>query len=92
MHRCLQIPEILRIILDDIGQPRMPDQSFSQRTNLRTYAAMAQTCKLFYEPSMDILWTTLHSVDPLMGCLPDPIIKGTSTAQNELDFKVRFYP
>lgn len=62
MHRSLQIPEILSEILASISPESQKDRA--------SQAAMARTCKLFYEPAMNALWFKINSITPLLKCLP----------------------
>lgn len=32
-------------------------------------AALAVTCKAFYEPAMDLLWAEIDGLEPLLGCV-----------------------
>lgn len=58
MHRCLQIEEILRNVLECHADA--PESLVN----------MALTCRAFYEPAMYIRWRTLRSLEPLMRLLP----------------------
>lgn len=76
MHRCLQVPEILRSIMDAV--------SHRESTYLRlgaedtyAYVPAALTCKLFYEPAMACLWAVLPSLTFLMTTLPLDTWSGT---------------
>ncbi|KZP06340.1 hypothetical protein FIBSPDRAFT_1053603 [Athelia psychrophila] len=66
MHRCLSIPEILRIIFEylvtDVEGEGPPDASSVTRPLL--------TCKAFLEPALDILWESLDSLAPLARNFP----------------------
>ncbi|KAF9465369.1 hypothetical protein BDZ94DRAFT_1320423 [Collybia nuda] len=64
MHRCLLIPEIVRLICSEV------DRSFVGAERRRTVKALAQTCRLFQEPALDILWRKLDSLTPLIKCIP----------------------
>ena len=59
MHPCLCVNEILRLIatyLSDDG-PTLYD--------------MIQTCKLFHEAIIDILWEIIPGVQPLLQFIPE---------------------
>ncbi|KAJ7712230.1 hypothetical protein B0H16DRAFT_1814765 [Mycena metata] len=56
MHRCLQIPELVRIIASDLIK--------------RDLAILACTCKAFKDPALDGLWRTQLNVTNLMKCMP----------------------
>lgn len=60
MHRCLRIPEIRTEIF---GLLRKGD-----------CAALARTCKLFYNEAMDVLWADLQSLLPLVRCMPPDLV------------------
>jgi F-box-like len=64
MHPCLQIPEIIRAIFSWLSQD-----------DGGTLAALSLTCRNFYEPASDRLWSDLPSVVPLVRCLPDDLLE-----------------
>ncbi|KAG1827992.1 hypothetical protein EV424DRAFT_576397 [Suillus variegatus] len=77
MHQALLVPEVLLEIFAyvntipsatwetrEIFGHRIPS---TQRTS--TLAALARTCKFFHEPAMDLLWTEIHGLEPLLGCV-----------------------
>lgn len=35
----------------------------------KSFAALARTCKHFYEPAMDLLWAKLDGIEPLLSCV-----------------------
>ena len=75
MHHCLQVSEILSVILESLvsHEPDADlDEVFHGEAN-GTYASMARTCKSFYAPSMNVLWSSLPRFDPLVKCLPQEI-------------------
>ncbi|KIP06819.1 hypothetical protein PHLGIDRAFT_446216 [Phlebiopsis gigantea 11061_1 CR5-6] len=55
MHRCLHILEILEGIFDNVGNT-------ATRTTLFN---IALTCRVFYEPAIDVLWRSLPDLMPL---------------------------
>ncbi|GJE89152.1 hypothetical protein PsYK624_052460 [Phanerochaete sordida] len=61
MHPALYITELLTAIL-----PAADSWSPEKR---RTAAAMASTCRAFYEPATNFLWEELPYVEPLLDCL-----------------------
>ena len=64
MHRCLFVHDIITEIAWHVR--------FEHNvTHLHSVAALAQTCHALYEPAMDVLWHTLHSVGPVVKCLPE---------------------
>ena len=56
MRKCLEIDEILQIIISYATQ--------AGRVNL------ALTCRAFYDPAMDAVWHTLIGLQDLVHCLP----------------------
>lgn len=87
MHRCLQIPEILRTILEEV-LARSEHYEWLPPIELYTYAAMARTCKAFYDPSMDCLWATLPTLDPLANCMPLVVANGCIAGDANVDIAV----
>ncbi|KAF8123021.1 hypothetical protein EV363DRAFT_1229779 [Boletus edulis] len=59
MHPALQIQELL---LNIFGH-------YSEAT--ADLAALARTCRAFKDPALDVLWEVLHSLCPLVRCLPE---------------------
>ncbi|GLB39777.1 hypothetical protein LshimejAT787_0702870 [Lyophyllum shimeji] len=67
MHRCLEIPEILYFIFDNVIDRQSLKSPFPGSATL---VNLAVTCKLFKEPALDALWYTIRNVDPLIRSLP----------------------
>ncbi|GJE89165.1 hypothetical protein PsYK624_052600 [Phanerochaete sordida] len=65
MHPALKISEILRIML----------QISDDHIRRRTAAAVAMTCRTFYEPGSDALWGDMPSLRPLLRCLPTDAVE-----------------
>ncbi|KAG1851813.1 hypothetical protein C8R48DRAFT_361062 [Suillus tomentosus] len=77
MHQALRVPEVLLEIFAYVNT--IPSTTWqtaeifghsipsTQRTS--TLAALARTCKFFHEPAMDLLWTEIHGLEPLLGCV-----------------------
>lgn len=63
MHPCLQIDEVVRNVVSQLGG----HTSGAPQDLL----ALALTCKAFYEPAMDELWGTAANLRDLIGCLPE---------------------
>jgi hypothetical protein len=59
MHHCLEIQEILRVILRSLHD----DDRFA------SIASLAVTCRAFHEPALDQLWQTIK-FHYLAWCLP----------------------
>ncbi|KAJ7495574.1 hypothetical protein FB451DRAFT_367477 [Mycena latifolia] len=73
MHRGLMIPEIVRLIVEEIKRP--PDSMLGDRPDLRALAAFARTCTTFLEPGLDLLWSRQITVLNLLVTFPDDLIK-----------------
>ncbi|KAG1813829.1 uncharacterized protein BJ212DRAFT_376433 [Suillus subaureus] len=68
MHQALLVPEILLYIfahVKQIGEPSYAQKPLSRQS----LAALATTCKIFYEPAMDFLWADMNMLLPLLGCV-----------------------
>ena len=66
-HNILDCVDALlpNIILDDpLASPKSAPQG-----NM-TLAALARTCRTFYEPSINVLWRTLRDIHPLIRTFP----------------------
>ncbi|PSS32093.1 hypothetical protein PHLCEN_2v2134 [Hermanssonia centrifuga] len=65
MHRCLLVTEIFQLIAQfaDLAPSDHPSPS----------AVLAQTCRHFHEPALDIRWRALISLCPLLACFPDDV-------------------
>ncbi|KAJ8591714.1 hypothetical protein M405DRAFT_95226 [Rhizopogon salebrosus TDB-379] len=76
MHQAICTSDILQAIFANLPDPSLTVDSLSQ-TSL---AALARTCKAFYEPAMDLLWadTFFLGISPLLGCVTrlHPLIYG----------------
>ncbi|KAJ3534618.1 hypothetical protein NMY22_g6850 [Coprinellus aureogranulatus] len=62
MDRCLQAPEILRLICDEL-----PLRQPAQRQRV---LALALSCRAFLEPALDRLWYNIDTFAVLQGTLP----------------------
>lgn len=72
MHQALLVPEILLDIFAHIIESA--DLSYDDSVCERIYsrqslASLATTCKAFHEPAMDLLWTNIDELEPLLGCV-----------------------
>ncbi|KAG1867158.1 hypothetical protein DFJ58DRAFT_127295 [Suillus subalutaceus] len=75
MHQALLIPEVLLEIFAYVNE-----RSYTQiRSTQKSLAALATTCKVFYEPAMDLLWAEIYQLEPLLGCVTrlHPLIYGS---------------
>lgn len=57
MHHCLQIDEILRLVVRNVQ-------------HVPTLVAMGTTCRAFYDHAMNEVWRSLLGISPLVKCLP----------------------
>jgi hypothetical protein len=76
MHACLLIPEIVKIIFNNIhiydtdgSLVNFGDHSF-QRVARRSLAALSRVCRSFKDIALDALWVKLDNLEPLFACLP----------------------
>ena len=65
MHPALLVPDVVDCIFTFICKEA------DRQTRNRTFAALARTCSALSEPSLDTLWSELHSLYPLMSCIYD---------------------
>ncbi|KAF8124880.1 hypothetical protein EV363DRAFT_691829 [Boletus edulis] len=70
MHHALHIAEILHNIF---GHCHPADSSWTIERGRSTadLVALAQTCRMFKEPALDVLWSELIDLSPLAFCLPE---------------------
>ncbi|TFY51924.1 hypothetical protein EVJ58_g10306 [Rhodofomes roseus] len=66
MHHVLTIPELVRVIVDEAGYGLLCP-------NAPTLVALALTCRGFFEPALDVLWSKQYRLDNLVKCLPEAI-------------------
>ncbi|KAK6996391.1 hypothetical protein R3P38DRAFT_3627928 [Favolaschia claudopus] len=82
MHRCLLIPELLRLILENATEPEegypgpllpldrpLPPRAFALWRPATKPLSLALTCRAFLEPALDIIWHGIPCVDVFEGCL-----------------------
>ncbi|KAG2043389.1 hypothetical protein BDR03DRAFT_1087599 [Suillus americanus] len=77
MHPALRILEVIDII--------------SSHTEHGSLPALASTCRTFENPALNVLWRNLHSVGPLVKCLPSDLFgsdRGCLVLQRPPDGKV----
>ncbi|KAF8555134.1 hypothetical protein OG21DRAFT_947729 [Imleria badia] len=86
----LYVVDIFHVILDCLSEP-YPDSDYDDLVELRTpredgrraLAALAQTCHMFSEPSLNCLWRKLASFRPLLRCLfPADIVDAGPEGEN----------
>ena len=73
-------------ILTDIFAVIYQDEGRSKPYCLRTFAALARTCRRFKEPALNALWKDMDDFMPLVLCLPEGVrertaVKGRSQIQ-----------
>ncbi|KAF7327246.1 hypothetical protein MKEN_00301900 [Mycena kentingensis (nom. inval.)] len=76
MHRCLQIPEIVHLI---VGAVREEEHS--------TLAALARTCRFFEGPALDVLWEAPGIAAPsyILQCFPRELnLSAMAVSETEL--------
>lgn len=64
MYKCLEISEILEVIIDHVFM------SSEGMEGMRAVVALALTCRDFLDPALNRLWHTQESLDPLIRTLP----------------------
>ncbi|KAG1890700.1 uncharacterized protein F5891DRAFT_1176863 [Suillus fuscotomentosus] len=82
MHQALLIPEVL---LEIFAYNMIPSTETTSTQKL--LAGLARTCKIFHEPVMDLLWTEIHGLEPLLGCVArlHPLIYHNGTRWDDSD-------
>ncbi|KAH6876663.1 hypothetical protein BKA70DRAFT_1576662 [Coprinopsis sp. MPI-PUGE-AT-0042] len=68
MHRCLQIPEILLNVLEDLHFNKAGEWT---PCNAAPLAALARTCKAFYHPAVKVLWSDLPGLSTISYLMPE---------------------
>lgn len=68
MHQALLVPEVILKIFAHVKQIKDPLYT-STPLYRQCLAALATTCKTFYEPAMDFLWADMNSLLPPLGCV-----------------------
>lgn len=85
MHRALNIEEIVDAICCNLPTEHEPEHNVPV-LNRQTTAAMARTCRSFYEPSMSALWRAprslralvMHGVEGILEDLSSAVFNGVS--------------
>ena len=62
MHSFIAIDEIFQVVLTNVIEDV-------------TLRSLALSCRAFYEPAMDVLWSDLEGLQPLVKCLPSHTIR-----------------
>lgn len=63
MHHCLRVAEIMAMIMQFMVN--------GSHRKTREVLSLLKTCKLFYEPGLDVLWQDLDYLAPLVMCFPE---------------------
>ncbi|KAH7908726.1 hypothetical protein BJ138DRAFT_1068295 [Hygrophoropsis aurantiaca] len=66
MHVCLYIPEILSNIFQNITHSK-------NRLDKTTLASLARTSRVFQESALDILYSNITGLNPLVKCMPQDL-------------------
>lgn len=69
MHQALLIPEVFLEIIAHVNQTQNPSSTAEKALARKSIAALATTCKTFHEPAMDLLWSKVDQLEPLLGCV-----------------------
>lgn len=64
IHPCLRVPELVDLIFRSFEELDLPP-------SLAALASLARTCRLFSEPALDVLWSRLPSIAPLLKLFPE---------------------
>lgn len=68
MHQALLVPEVLLEIFAHVNCDNIESYTTPVSTQ-KSLAALAETCKAFYEPAMELLWAEIDQLEPLLGCV-----------------------
>lgn len=66
MHACLYLEEILQEIFN--------------QADYRSLVILARTCRFFYEPALNAIYSDLQGIEPLIRCLPQDLWSMSSGA------------
>lgn len=71
MHQVLLVCDILLEIFKHVNDIDYQEYSnaMAPMTRAKALAALAATCKTFYEPAMNELWAGVDGLNPLLGCV-----------------------
>lgn len=73
MHKCLEIYHIQLRIFNYIIQPRWDWSVTLRKWDRLTLANLAITCHVFHETAMNVLWSHLDDLSPLVRCMPQDV-------------------
>ncbi|KAF8156202.1 hypothetical protein K438DRAFT_2026370 [Mycena galopus ATCC 62051] len=79
MHRCLEILDVLGVILGELRPAGTPWNLHydSLGCKYRDLASLARTCRMFRDPALDILWKA-QILGNVFRCFPPELIEETS--------------
>ncbi|KAF9484315.1 hypothetical protein BDN70DRAFT_928557 [Pholiota conissans] len=72
MHRCLQFPEILGLIFENLTSNRRESE---RDVGQRSILAVLTTCRAFSIPAMVLLWRDLETLAPLILTMPGDLVE-----------------
>ncbi|EMD39004.1 hypothetical protein CERSUDRAFT_93044 [Gelatoporia subvermispora B] len=81
MHRCWLIPELTRVIVEQLDANHI-------KTDRPTLAALARTNSVFLEPALDTLWHHLDSLSQLLWLFPRNALKTKVLEQDDVRWLV----
>ncbi|KAK7045166.1 hypothetical protein R3P38DRAFT_189149 [Favolaschia claudopus] len=73
MHRCWDIPEVVRLMFIPLAQPEPNSSLASLRIQIakrKSLPKLARCCRAFSEPALDLLWMRQEGILNLLKCLP----------------------
>lgn len=73
MHYCLRVLDVVTIILEFCLSLDDTEHHKPATLRHRELAALARTCKVLYEPSMNVLWDGISSLAFLFRLLPNDL-------------------
>ncbi|KAG0696277.1 hypothetical protein DFH29DRAFT_1082984 [Suillus ampliporus] len=69
MHQALLVSDVLLDIFAHVNRDRDTSSTHEMTLSQQSLTALAMTCKTFYDPAMDLLWTNIFEIEPLLGCV-----------------------
>ncbi|KAK7012962.1 hypothetical protein R3P38DRAFT_3007751 [Favolaschia claudopus] len=72
MHRCWEVAELVHLVFNELD-PYIPGTTYVTgpcRTNAIALSRLAQTCRRFSDPALDVLWRVNEGLIPILRCLP----------------------
>ncbi|KAJ7609213.1 hypothetical protein DFH06DRAFT_189305, partial [Mycena polygramma] len=81
MDQKLHMPEVLEMVFE-----RMVED-FTLRRPLKTWAALARTCRTFQIPALNALWSVQTSLVPALSCFPDDLWQRVTDSKTFVGFR-----